>query len=368
MGTPVKILDGSGNPVYVDTADTNTGTQASPVTNKVAVSNFPANPALETGNLANINTATGGQSDAAYTNGNGSIISILKGLFGYLGTLAGSVSSGKIQANLAVGGSTVTGTNPVPMLDGYQNPVSAVWTSATSLNTALTATTSGYDTVVVSHVSSGSITGGVVAFEVYDGTAWVAIKGGNIANYSTNVSYPLAGGSAGFQIPVAGFPQFRARLSTAISGSGSVTISLINSSAPDVSLVTVGLDPSQPLPQGTNGIGTVTIDSTNSGYLSTLAGAVSSSKVQIYQPGTTPTAGTVSASATAAALSSQACSAISIQNDPGSANNLQIGTASGTQPYKLTPGSSITITCTNANQIYVSTATGTATVNWITVA
>lgn len=364
----------------------------------------------------------------------------------------------KIDQGATGSSSPVKQGNGLYIQDDYQAPVNLTINSSTSVNSAVTVATAGYDTVTVSHIISGTVTGGNTAFEVYDGTSWIAIKGGLISSYGTATNYNLNGGSNCYQFNVAGFPQFRARLTSALVGSGSVNVAVIVSSSPDVPLMTVGLDPAAtvPLPSGAaqetgnlatiataqgaggtgisqptggsgllgwlSGIykaitGTLTVSgsvtanagtnlntsalavetggnlaSINSttgttsdtaytsgngtivsvlkgvfGYLGTLAGAVSSSKVQVYQPGTTPTAGTVSATTTAAALTSTACSAISVQNDPLSTNNLQIGTASGTQPYKLLPGQSITITCSNANQIYVSTASGTATVNYLVV-
>ena len=140
-------------------------------------------------------------------------------------------------------GGIVTPQNGFPIIDAYSNPINQVWNSSTALNNAITINCAGMDTVIVSHVNSGSITGGSTTFEVYDGTSWIPVKSGNIFNYTTASTYTLIGGSAGFQIPVAGFPQFRVRLSTAITGTGTVNIAVINSSAPDTSIVTVGLDP-----------------------------------------------------------------------------------------------------------------------------
>ena len=206
MGTPIQIKDAAGNPVYIDTNDTNAGSSsASPLTNKVAVSNFP------------------------------------------------SVQN----TNVYVGGSAASAANGVPMYDAYTSASSGNWTSATALNTAVAINVQGFDTVTVSHTVSGTVTGGAVAFEVYDGAYWVGIKGSNILNYTTAATYSLTAGTAAFQIPVAGFQQFRCRLSTAISGSGSVQLQINLTSAPDTSIVTVGLDPSQPLPAGTNNLGNV---------------------------------------------------------------------------------------------------------------
>jgi hypothetical protein len=159
--------------------------------------------------------------------------------------------------NLDLGGSAVSATNPLPMIDAYTAPSASAWTSATTLNSASTVTTGGYDTVIVTLVGNGSLAGGTVAFEVYDGAAWIAVKAASVTDYTTAASASLtANMNRGYQVPVAGFPQFRVRLAGVISG-GSVTITTITSSAPDTSIVTVGLDPAQPLPAGTNAIGTV---------------------------------------------------------------------------------------------------------------
>ena len=156
------------------------------------------------------------------------------------------------NAALTVGGAVVSGSNALPILDGFQPPVSVSWTSATALNTAATVTTAGYDTVICTLVGTGTITTGAVIFEVYDGAAWLPIKSARIESYFTDQGYSLIGAPAtsrAWQIPVAGFPQFRVRLSTAIVGAGSMATTLILSSAPDTSIVTMGIDPATyPIP------------------------------------------------------------------------------------------------------------------------
>ena len=133
------------------------------------------------------------------------------------------------------------------------------WPYGTALNTEQTVNTAGMDTVIVTIIANASTTGGVITFEVYDGAAWLPIKAPTIIDYTTVGAITLTANYAkGFQVPVAGFPQFRARLSTVLAGaSASVAVTSIVSSAPDVSLVTVGLDPAQPLPAGSNSIGSV---------------------------------------------------------------------------------------------------------------
>jgi hypothetical protein len=82
--------------------------------------------------------------------------------------------------------------------------------------------------------------------------------------------------------------------------------------------------------------------------------------------GDNPVTGQQTATTTGAALASQSCSAVIVQNDPGSANNVLVGT-SANQYLVLKAGQSLMIPCSNVNQVYVKAAAGTATVNWISV-
>ena len=143
------------------------------------------------------------------------------------------------------------------VIDAYTAPAASAWTVATALNSTSAVSTAGYDTVIVTLVGNASLAGGTVAFEVFDGAAWIAVKAGSVSDYTTASSASLtANMNRGYQVPVAGFPQFRVRL-TALISAGSLTVTTIASSAPDTSIVTVGLDPAQPLPAGSNTIGTV---------------------------------------------------------------------------------------------------------------
>jgi hypothetical protein len=130
------------------------------------------------------------------------------------------------------------------ILDGYQAPVVATWNSSTVLNTALTVPTAGFDTCVVTHIPSGTITAGVITFEVFDGATWLPVKCAQVNSYATNSTYMASSGSNAWQVPVSGFPQFRVRLSTQLAGTSPVAlITIVTSSAPDTSVCTVGLDP-----------------------------------------------------------------------------------------------------------------------------
>ena len=79
--------------------------------------------------------------------------------------------------------------------------------------------------------------------------------------------------------------------------------------------------------------------------------------------GDNPVAGTQAATGSGVALASQVCSAVCVQNDPTSANNLLVGDANS-QPFTLTAGSAITIPCSNVNKVFIKVS-GSATCNWI---
>lgn len=140
--------------------------------------------------------------------------------------------------------------NPVPIIDAFMPATVATWTSATPLNTAVSMNTNGYDQVVVTIAPPAGLTGGAVSFNVFDGVNWIPVKAARTDSYLTDSTFLLAGspGTHAWQVPVAGFPQFQIALSSAIVGSGNVTVTTIVSSAPDVSIVTTGIDPQSLLP------------------------------------------------------------------------------------------------------------------------
>jgi len=82
--------------------------------------------------------------------------------------------------------------------------------------------------------------------------------------------------------------------------------------------------------------------------------------------GDNPKALTGTASTTPASLGNNSCSSVVVQCDPGASVNLLVGDA-GSQPFGLKPGQALTIPCSNTNQVYVATASGTATWNAIKV-
>jgi hypothetical protein len=128
-------------------------------------------------------------------------------------------------------------------LGQQSNPIVGGWTSGTGLNNFYALTCVGYSTIVVTLNQTTTLTGGQVTFEVTDteaGTNWypaIAVNQSGAAvpsaqGSSSSVVAPssvytfVANTNAAFQIPVAGWVQFRMRLSTVISGTGAVNFSI----------------------------------------------------------------------------------------------------------------------------------------------
>ena len=167
-------------------------------------------------------------------------------------TLWAFVPTGSAAGSVVVQGLPSV-SNPLAIFDAYLQPQVLTWSSATALNTAMSLNTQGMDSVAVTVQTTGTITAGAVTFEVYDGANWVAIKCARESSYNTDSTYSMIGTTTviqGWTLPAAGFPQCRVRLSTAIVGAGTALITGIVSSAPDVSITTVGLDPLQAMHPG----------------------------------------------------------------------------------------------------------------------
>jgi hypothetical protein len=130
-------------------------------------------------------------------------------------------------ANVREVSTDTTGRVNVNALGVQPANVTATWTSATGLNTALAVSTVGYSNVALSYVTTGVITGGVVTFETtQDGTNWFAM---GVAPINGTSSLPSTWAlfvtpSQAWQMFVGGFSQFRIRLSAVIVGAGSVAV------------------------------------------------------------------------------------------------------------------------------------------------
>lgn len=242
----------------------------------VAVSNLPATQAVS---AAALPLPSGASTDAHLTN-----VQSAPGVAQTVAvTVQGNASGVPLPSNLFVGGAVASSANPVPILDAYQASVSASWTAATTVNTALTLNTAGYDTVIFTIAAPAGLTAGVVSFEVYDGVNWVVLKAPRTDSYLTDNNFVLSGspGTKSWQLPVAGYPQTRARLSAAITGAGTVGVVGIASSVPDVSLVTVGIDPNSTLP------GFASVPTVSDSQSAPFAGAVAMTVGSTYASGRT---------------------------------------------------------------------------------
>lgn len=163
----------------------------------------------------------------------------------------------------------VSTSNGLPSISGNAAPNTVTWNSSTALNTALTITTSSMGCIAVTLLNTGTITGGVISFEAYDGAAWIPVRIGRFDINQTNASYTVASAASGTSIPwgdsVSPYTQFRVRLSTVITGSGTCTIAVLNNAANVPTTETMAIDATynQVVPQ----------PNVNTGALITAAGA-----------------------------------------------------------------------------------------------
>jgi hypothetical protein len=149
---------------------------------------------------------------------------------------AGSNNIGQVEqtdgtnvANILSSAGTSAGQNAQIIANQYPALSTATWTSSTTLNTALAQSCVGQGTATVTTVETGTTTtAGALTFEVYDGTNWWAVTGQQVGSYTVQSSYTLANGTnVAWQFDVGGFQQFRVRLSTAITGTGSPQVVVI---------------------------------------------------------------------------------------------------------------------------------------------
>lgn len=117
---------------------------------------------------------------------------------------------------------TVTSNN------GQSASNTATWTTSTTVNTTLLQSTVGYATAIVTSVETGTTTtAGALIFEGYDGTNWWPINGQQVGSFVVQSSYTLLNNAnVAWTFDVAGFQQFRVRLSTAITGTGTPQVVL----------------------------------------------------------------------------------------------------------------------------------------------
>lgn len=103
---------------------------------------------------------------------------------------------------------------------------SATFTSNSPQNSQVAILALGYSTALVTLQNTGSVTGGAIVFEGFDGFAWYTLTGIEIPGGTNDTSYSLSGGSLTWYVDITGYAQYRTRLSSVLTGTGSSFISV----------------------------------------------------------------------------------------------------------------------------------------------
>lgn len=123
----------------------------------------------------------------------------------------------------------------------------AAWTSATSQDTAVTATITNLSHVVVTIATTGAINAGGLYFEFDDGSAtwWSApatqTGGIGAGTLAANGTIPLRPGNTAWEFNLPGWTSFRVRLNPTIAGGGTVNIGVLVSAGSDDPIATAAL-------------------------------------------------------------------------------------------------------------------------------
>jgi hypothetical protein len=143
-----------------------------------------------------------------------------------------------MPADIDASNTVVTDTGSVVKGDTVA-AFTAAWTSATLVNTSISISTVGMGSVSASINPSGTITGGNISFDASDdgGTTWYPIS---LSDGFGNIDIsPLAATKALVNGNIAPFTNFRARLSTVITGTGTVNVTIQASAIPCTSATNV---------------------------------------------------------------------------------------------------------------------------------
>lgn len=103
----------------------------------------------------------------------------------------------------------------------------ARWTSGSAADSTIFADTTTAGNASISAIIEGTVSAGVITFEVSpDGKNWFPLFVKNPTSGTNVSSYDLANGSATWQVYVGGYVKTRARLSTAVTGAGNVLVEI----------------------------------------------------------------------------------------------------------------------------------------------
>jgi hypothetical protein len=132
----------------------------------------------------------------------------------------------------------------LPIVNSQSTINVGTWTSATTAGTVVSLAVAGYNTVSVTLINTTTMTAGVLTFEASpdSGTTWFPITMGRTDSYTSELTSTLSSApiTRAWWGTVAAFTNFRVRLSTVISGTGTATVKVTTQSAPSQAVLTVG--------------------------------------------------------------------------------------------------------------------------------
>jgi hypothetical protein len=164
-----------------------------------------------------------------------------------------SIPAGSVASLDALGNLVITFASPIAngaqgtcnMLfsfnSGNVDSNAVTWTSSTGVSATTQISIAGMSTTTVAIQMTGSVTGGVIAFQVStDGVNWFQVQGASPSGFGVNTLWGPAVGNIVMQFNVTGFNYFRTELTSILVGTGSVEIVQQVGTLSIANLVTVG--------------------------------------------------------------------------------------------------------------------------------
>lgn len=173
----------------------------------------------------------------------------------------------KVEFGAADSATQVSSSAGLPIAGSQSALSTAAWTSATALNTAASISVAGFNTVTVGLANTSTMAAGVLTFEVSpDNTNWFPIAMARIDSYTVENTYTLnVVANRAWSTSVDGWTNFRVRLSTVITGSGTANLFIIAQTMAIEPIVVVGqsvaanLQATAVLAAGTADVGSVIV-------------------------------------------------------------------------------------------------------------
>jgi hypothetical protein len=176
-------------------------------------------------------SAVVGQINGFTNSGTPSAVASLDGFGNLVITFSAALANGDI------------GTVGVQLLfnSGTLAGTTQAWTSATAVNSTWTLPLNGLTAVQVGFVMSGTVSAGTILFEVsQDGTNFFPIQGAISNGFTALTGWTPGVGNLPVSLDVSGFAYFRLALSSAITGTGTVTFVIQGNSSTNEPTPVVG--------------------------------------------------------------------------------------------------------------------------------